>query len=61
MPVKRTTSGGKPAYKWGDSGKPFTYEAGNAQSRGQAKAAAERQGRAIRANQTRQANRRAGR
>lgn len=46
MPVKRTTKNGKPAYRWGDSGKAYTYTAGNKASREQAKAKARRQGRA---------------
>jgi len=49
MPVKRTTKNGQPAYKWGDSGKAYKYQPGNPQSRETAKALAERQGRAARA------------
>jgi len=47
MPVMRTTSGGKPAYKYGEGGKPYTYTAGDAASRKAAKAKAVKQGRAI--------------
>ena len=49
MPVKRTTKGGQPAYKWGDSGKAYAYEPGNPQSRAAARGRAKRQGRAIEA------------
>lgn len=47
MPIIRTTSGGKPAYKYGESGKPYTYTAGDAASRKAARDKAARQGRAI--------------
>jgi hypothetical protein len=50
MPVKRTTKDGRPAYKWGDSGKAYTYTPGNAKSRRRARRKAERQGRAARAS-----------
>lgn len=47
MPVKSCRSGGKPGLKWGDSGKCYTYTAGNTQSRVAARKRAEKQGRAI--------------
>lgn len=47
MPIKRTTVGGKPAYKYGDSGKAYTYTAGDERSRKAAKAKAAKQGRAM--------------
>jgi hypothetical protein len=50
MPVKRTTKNGKPAYRWGDSGKAYTYTAGNKSSRERAKSKAREQGRAARAS-----------
>jgi len=37
-------------YRWGDSGKMYTYELGNAISRGMAKSKAKEQGRAIEAS-----------
>lgn len=52
MPVQRCQEDGEPGFKWGEEGKCYTYEPGNAQSRRAARAAAKRQGRAIRANQT---------
>jgi len=51
MPVHRTTVNGKPAYQFGDSGKKYTYTAGNAASRLAAKKKAIKQGLAI-ANRT---------
>lgn len=47
MPVQRGTSNGKPCYKWGNSGKCYTYTAGNEESRKRAKQKAEAQGRAV--------------
>lgn len=44
MPVMRCLSKGKKGFKWGDSGKCFTGPQG--------KAKAEKQGRAIKASQT---------
>ena len=49
MPIIRTTSKGKPAFKFGKSGKAFTFTAGNADSRDRARAKAVAQGRAIKA------------
>ena len=46
MPVKRTTKDGKPAYRWGDSGKAYTYTPGDKSSRERAKRKAEKQGQA---------------
>lgn len=51
MPVHRTTVNGKPAYQFGDSGKKYTYTAGNAASRLAAKKKAIKQGLAV-ANRT---------
>lgn len=47
MPIKTTTLNGKPAYKWGDEGHAYEYEAGNEASRKYAYEKALRQGRAI--------------
>lgn len=50
MPVRQTTANGKPAYQWGKHGKKYTYNPKDPKSRARAKAKAERQGRAARAN-----------
>lgn len=47
MPIKTTTSNGKPAYKWGDEGHAYEYETGNEESRKSAYEKTLRQGRAI--------------
>ena len=44
MPIQRTTSNGKPAYQWGDTGKKYTYKAGDPSSRMAAKKKAIKQG-----------------
>jgi hypothetical protein len=49
MPVHRSKDGKGPYYQWGESGKKYHYEAGDAQSRERAKEKAEKQGRAARA------------
>ena len=46
MPLKRCHKEGKPGYKWGDSGKCYTYTSGNKAEREAAKALARKQGRA---------------
>lgn len=51
MPVVRCQSNGKPGYKWGPSGKCYTYS--SEQGAAAARAKAERQGRAIEANKRR--------
>jgi len=33
MPVQKCTEGNKPGYRWGQSGKVYTYEPGNKASR----------------------------
>lgn len=53
MPIRRTTKGGKPAYRYGDSGKAYTYQPGNPKSRAAAKGRATRQARAINARRRR--------
>ena len=53
MPIKRCTSGGRPGYKWGDSGKCYTYTPGDKRSRERARERALRQARAIQANRSR--------
>lgn len=53
MPVRRTTKNGKPAYKYGTSGKAYSYQPGNPQSRGAAKGRAKKQAQAINARRNR--------
>ncbi len=50
MPVIECINNDKPGYKWGESGKCYTYDPNNEQSKNMAKAKAERQGRAIEVN-----------
>jgi len=47
MPVKRVTVGGKPAYKWGNSGKAYPYKAGDKAGALRAKKKAIKQGLAV--------------
>ncbi len=47
MPLKRCRSDSKPGYKWGDSGKCYTYTAGSEEGRKKAKRKAILQGAAI--------------
>ena len=47
MPVKNCKSNGKPGYKWGDSGKCYTYTPNNEASRKKAKQKAHIQGAAM--------------
>jgi len=47
MPLMRTTVNGKPAYKYGATGKAYPYKAGNATSRETAKKKAINQALAI--------------
>ena len=47
MPVTRVMIDGKPAYRWGKSGKAYTYKAGDTQSRKRAKQSAINQGLAV--------------
>ena len=54
MPVKRCQSGGKPGFKYGDTGKCYVYTKGDATSRARARASAERQGRAIESSKAKQ-------
>ena len=51
MPVKPCREKGKPGFKWGDSGKCYVYTAGDITGKNRAKASAERQGRAVNANE----------
>lgn len=48
MPVQKCQSSGRPGYKWGESGKCYTYAPGDRASRLRAKRKAEEQGRAAR-------------
>ena len=47
MPVMRCRRRGRPGYKWGQSGKCYTYSPGDETARQTARARARRQGRAI--------------
>lgn len=47
MPIQRTTKDGKPAYKYGKEGKPYTYEPNNEESRKRAYNKAKKQGQVI--------------
>jgi len=47
MPVQRCVLNGKMGYKWGESGKCYTYETGNEQQREEAERKAIQQGQAI--------------
>jgi len=53
MPVKPCQENGKPGFKYGDSGKCYTYTPGNTQSKAQARLKAEAQGAAVRSSQER--------
>ena len=50
MPVHRGKDKDGAYYQWGESGKKYRYETGDAQSREAAKKKAEKQGRAIEAS-----------
>ena len=49
MPVQRCRRNGKPGYRWGKSGKCYTYTPGSKRGREMARALAARQGAAIKA------------
>jgi len=49
MPVQPCQEDRRPGYRWGESGKCYTYTSGNQESIDRARASAERQGRAARA------------
>jgi hypothetical protein len=49
MPVESCQKEGEPGFRWGPTGKCYTYVEGNAQSRNEAIAKAQEQGRAIEA------------
>ena len=50
MPVKACTIDGNPGFRWGDAGKCYAYEEGNADSEAAARASAARQGAAAHAS-----------
>ena len=52
MPVQRCRENGKPGFKFGESGKCYTYIAGDKASKERARAKAEKQGRAIKVNES---------
>ena len=47
MPIQSCQSGGKPGYKWGSSGKCYTYTAGDEKGKARALRQAKEQSRAI--------------
>ena len=53
MPVQACRLNNKPGFKWGNSGRCYTYTAGNDAGRRRARNKAETQGRAVRASQDR--------
>lgn len=53
MPVMSCTSDGKPGFKYGESGKCYTYTNGDKRGTDLARAKANKQGRAIEANRKR--------
>lgn len=56
MPVQSCQTGGKPGFKWGDSGACYTYTPSDTASRARARGQAERQGRAINAQTSQSKN-----
>ena len=50
MPVQKCSKNGKPGYKWGNSGKCYTYTANDASSKAAARKKASMQGAAARAS-----------
>lgn len=50
MPVKRSKDSKGPYYQWGEKGKKYHYESGDAGSRQKAKEKAVKQGQAARAS-----------
>jgi hypothetical protein len=54
MPIRECRLNGKPGYKYGESGKCYTYTPGNTQSRVAARQKAEKQAAAIKASQARE-------
>lgn len=53
MPIMETEQDGKPGFKYGESGKVYTYEPGDRHARQMARKKAAKQGRAIEAEQKR--------
>jgi hypothetical protein len=53
MPLIHTTHKGRPAYKWGSKGHPYTYTPGDPASRARAQRQALRQGSAIEISKSR--------
>ena len=48
MSIERATKDGKPGFRFGKSGKVYTYTPGDKESRERARKKAEKQGRAVR-------------
>lgn len=53
MPLERCVIQGIPCYRWGSTGHPYPYIAGNAASRQRARDLAAKQGRAIEVSKAR--------
>jgi hypothetical protein len=51
MPVQRCVKNNKPGFRWGESGKCYTYTPGDKASRERARKKAAEQGQAIKARQ----------
>lgn len=47
MPIQRCQENGLPGFRWGESGKCYTYHPGNAKERAEARLKAELQGKAV--------------
>lgn len=54
MPVQRCQKDGRPGFRWGKSGKCYTYTPGDARSKTAARLKAELQGKAIKARQSKE-------
>jgi len=52
MPIKRCFLNGRPGFKYGDSGKCYTYEPGNEESKKAAMAKAQEQRKAVKVSQS---------
>ena len=50
MPIRQTTKDGKPAYQYGTTGKKYTYNSNDEQSKKRAKEKARQQGIAVQTN-----------
>lgn len=57
MPVQQCREKGRPGFRWGESGKCYTYDPSNKRARLRARLQAEAQGEAIKADQNRRERR----